>query len=189
MDERLRQTHIRGLRRVVLYGPESTGKTTLARRLAAHFDTLWVSEYARAYIREKIRRTRRNCGPEDILAIAAGQQARENRSAARARHGVLICDTDLLTIRAYSDLFFGGTPESVKAALPFVRPDLYLLTDIDVPWQPDGIRDRPGDRAEMLAYYEALLGRYGRRYVKVSGDPERRFTHAVLAVGELLRGS
>jgi HTH-type transcriptional regulator, transcriptional repressor of NAD biosynthesis genes len=182
MDERLRQIDVDGLKRIAVYGPESTGKTTLARQLAEHFETLWVPEYARAYIRGKLGRTAENCVLDDILAIAVGQQSAENRAASQATQGLLICDTDLLNIRAYSDLFFGATPLELNAALPFSHYDLYLLTDIDVPWTPDGIRDRPNDRAATLAYFERLLNDYGKGYVKVSGNPGQRLRTAIAAV-------
>jgi NadR type nicotinamide-nucleotide adenylyltransferase len=189
MDDGLRQIEIDGLRRVVVYGPESTGKTTLALQLAEHFGAPWVPEYARAYIRDKIRQTGKNCVLDDILAIAAGQQAAENRaaSASQAERGLLICDTDLLNIKAYSDLFFGSAPPELIAALPFNHQDLYLLTDIDVPWTPDGIRDRPNSRAFMLAYFERLLKDEQKNYIKVSGNPERRLRTAIGAVDDLIR--
>jgi HTH-type transcriptional regulator, transcriptional repressor of NAD biosynthesis genes len=145
-----------------------------------------VDEYARTYIEDKIRRAGENCGLEDILAIAIGQQASENQVALETGQGLVICDTDLLTIKAYSDLFFGRSPEAIDAALPFAHYDLYLLTDIDVPWEADGIRDRPNERSAMLAYFEHLLQRYDRRYVKISGDRDRRLRLAIGAVEHLL---
>lgn len=185
MEQRLTQDRIPGLTRVALYGPESTGKSTLARQLASHFRAPRVAEVARDFIREKLRRTGETCVLEDILTIAIGQQERENRIARRAPGGLIICDTDLLTIKAYSDLFFGSSPPELNAALPFIHQDLYLLTDIDVPWVADGIRDRPNDRAGMLDYFETLLARDARPFVKISGDRAQRLRDAVRAVNAL----
>jgi NadR type nicotinamide-nucleotide adenylyltransferase len=186
MHDRLRPLEIDGLAKVVLYGPESTGKTTLARQLAAQFNAVEVGEYARGFIMQKLRRCGQNCCLDDILAIAVGQQDAENQLAARTGRGILICDTDLLTIKAYSDLFFGGSPAELEDALPDRCSALYLLTDIGVPWQADGVRDRPSDRARSLAYFEHLLQIYDRTYVKISGDRERRRAAAILAVEEWL---
>lgn len=186
MEEKLQQVKSSGLIRVVLYGPESTGKTTLARLLAMHYDTEWVPEYAREYLEEKMIRTGVNCLLEDILPIAIGQQQLENRLALQARHHLLVCDTDLLTTKAYSDLFYGESPPELNAAIPHLHHDLYLLTDIDVPWQADAIRDRPDSRAVMLAYFEELLHRYGKRYVKISGNVEERLQQAIPIIDELL---
>jgi NadR type nicotinamide-nucleotide adenylyltransferase len=186
VDARLQPLEIDGLAKVVLYGPESTGKTTLAHQLTDRFKAIEVGEYARGYIMGKLRRGGRNCCLDDILTIAAGQQDAENRLAARAGRGILICDTDLLTIKAYSDLFFGGSPAELEDALPDRCTALYLLTDIDVPWQADGVRDRPSDRARSLAYFEHLLQIYDRTYVKISGNPEQRRVAAIQAVEDWL---
>lgn len=186
LDERLRQVQISGLTRVAVYGPESTGKSTLAAQLAAHFAVPRVDEYARHYIQDKLRHTGENCVLDDILAIAIGQQSLENHVATQAGGGLIVCDTDLLTIKAYSDLFFGSAPPALNAALPFIRQDLYLLTDIDIPWVADGIRDRPQDRPGMLAYFEQLLERDDRHYVRISGDRARRLREAIAAVEAVL---
>lgn len=186
MDPRLKQISLPGVRRIAVYGPESSGKSTLARQLADHFHARLVEEYARPYIREKLRRTGENCGLEDIMAIAIGQQALENEAARETPGGLLICDTDLLTIKAYSEFFFGAVPAALDEALRSHRYDLYLLTDIDVPWVADGIRDRPQHRDLMLAHFERLLRIAQHPFVKLSGDPERRLKRAIGAISERL---
>ena len=93
--------------RIVLFGPESTGKTTLAIQLARHYNTVWVEEYARPYLQNIWDQERRTCEPKDILPIAFGQIASENKLAKRADK-VLICDTDLLETKVYSQEYYGG---------------------------------------------------------------------------------
>ena len=94
MEEDLKQRAV-NLVKVVLFGPESTGKTTLARMLAEHYETVWVPEFARDYLQEKFDRTQIICEYSDLLPIAQGQMRLENELAAEANR-VLICDTDLL---------------------------------------------------------------------------------------------
>ncbi|MCK7575180.1 MAG: ATP-binding protein [Chromatiales bacterium] len=109
---------IDSLRRVVFTGPESSGKSTLAEQLAAHFAVPLVPEFARAWILGKLARTGGNCVLEDVLAIAYGQQAAEDQAAAGlAGDGFLICDTDVLTIRIWSECFFGAVPSELDAML------------------------------------------------------------------------
>lgn len=175
---------IDSLRRVVFTGPESSGKSTLAERVAAHFAVPLVPEFARAWILEKLARTGGNCALEDVLAIAYGQQAAEDQAAAGlAGDGFLVCDTDVLTIRIWSECFFGGVPSELDVMLAERRPrrrqDLYLLTDIDVPWVADGVRDRSGDRCGQMALFRARLAEAGCRTVLVSGDWEARRHHII----------
>lgn len=175
------------LHRVIFTGPESSGKSTLAEQLAAHFSVPLVPEFARAWILEKLARTGGNCVLEDVLVIAYGQQAAEDQAAAGlAEDGFLICDTDVLTIRIWSECFFGAVPSELDAMLTECRPrrrrDLYLLTDIDVPWVADGVRDRSGDRCGQMALFRARLAEAGYRVVLVSGDRETRRRRAIDAI-------
>ena len=93
MEEKLKQTDI-NIVKVVLFGPESTGKTTLSKQLARYYNTVWAPEYAREYLQEKWNAERKICEPSDILPIARGQIKSENQLAGKADR-VLICDTDL----------------------------------------------------------------------------------------------
>ncbi|HEX6986124.1 MAG TPA: AAA family ATPase, partial [Planctomycetaceae bacterium] len=170
------------VKRVCLFGPESTGKSRLARDLAAHFGTVWVPEFARGLLDRKAGR----CDPEDIPLIARGQAASEEALARRANR-VLFCDTDLLTTTIWSDVLFGRCPAWIAAEADCRRYDLTLLLDVDVPWVDDAQRYLPHLRREFFARCESELARRGRRYVVIRGSWEERFERAVAAVEEALR--
>ena len=170
------------VRRVCLFGSESTGKTTLARRLAERFETVWVHEHARPLLDHKAG----VCAESDIPLIARGQVAAEEAMARQANR-VLFCDTDpLLTVVWSEVLFEGRCPEGVRQVAEGRRYDLYLLTDVDVPWVSDGQRYLPHLRSEFFERCEGILRRTKRAYVVVGGDWEERFRRACGVVEDLL---
>lgn len=171
--------------RVVLYGPESTGKTTLARQLAEQYQTEWVPEFARDYLQEKWDKSRNICELKDILPIAYGQMQLEN-TLAQTAHKVLFCDTDLLETLVYSQYYFQTVPNSLEKAVANHHYDLYLLTGIDVPWQPDNLRDQPHKRPEMFSMFESYLKKYKKPYFLLKGNPAVRFATAQRLINELL---
>ena len=185
MEEALRQAPS-NLVKVVLFGPESSGKTTLAQNLAAHYNTRWVPEYAREYLQDKWNRVQRTCEAEDLLPIARGQMRLENALTARADR-LLVCDTDLLETKVYSEAYYLGycDPELEKHALEN-HYDLYLLTYIDVPWEKDDLRDRPDQRLEMFEYFRAALEQNHRRFVILKGSREERLKKAISHIDKLL---
>ncbi len=178
-------------RRLVLTGPESTGKSTLAAQLAGHFQAPLVPEFARAYLQDKLLRCGRHCALEDVPPIAWGQQAAEEKALAQAHGGFIICDTDILTICIWSECFFAAVPHELDLLLGDLRPrlsqDLYLLTDIDVPWIADGIRDRPGDRAGQMALFQRRLAEMGCRVALISGGWGERLNQAIAVAERWLR--
>lgn len=173
--------------KVVLFGPESTGKTTLSRQLARHYNTVWVAEYAREYLQDKWNNTRKTCENLDLLPIAEGQMRLENELAKKADK-VLICDTDLLETKVYSQEYYGGFvhPELDKAANEN-HYDLYLLTYIDTPWEADDLRDRPEQRLEMFNAFENALKSHNKNYILLKGDMDLRLKNAVTAIDKLLK--
>lgn len=185
MEKNLKQTDI-NLVRVVLFGPESTGKTTLSIQLAKYYNTVWVAEFARDYLQEKWNQERKTCEPSDIMPIAYGQMALENKLALKADK-VLICDTDLLETKVYSEEYYGGYvhPKLEKAALENIY-DLYLLTYIDTPWEADDLRDRPDQRQNMFTAFENSLRKYKRPYITLKGDKKVRLQKAIKEINHLL---
>ena len=185
MEEKLKQEPS-DLVKIVIYGPESTGKTTLARELAAHYQTNWVPEYAREYLQLKWNREQKTCEPEDLLPIAVGQMALENKLAGQSEE-LLICDTDLLETMVYSEAYYLGYSDPLlkKWALSN-RYDLYLLTYIDVPWEKDDLRDKPDEREKMFEYFKAALEEYDRDFVILKGDKETRLSLAIQQINQLL---
>ena len=173
--------------KVVLFGPESTGKTTLTKQLAAHYQTQWVPEFARDYLQAKWDREQKSCEPKDLMPIAVGQMALENEVAQQA-HKILICDTDLLETKVYSEIYYDGfCPEPIAKAALSHQYDLYFLTDIHVPWEADDLRDRPLLRHSMFEAFKATLDRYQKPYILLTGTKEVRFETAVKAI-EVLMG-
>ena len=169
--------------RVTVTGSESTGKTTLAARLAAHFDTLWAPEFSREYALQK----KAPLDASDVEPIARGQRRAEDDVLRRVRT-LAILDTDLVSTVVYANHYYGACPEWVEYAAQGRLADLYLLCDIDVPWLPDPARDRPHARPELHAAFAGQLERYGARYTLVRGNWSAREAIAVAAVGELMAG-
>ena len=185
MEEKLRQQPSDCIR-VVLFGPESTGKTTLSRDLAKHYNTEWVPEYARDYLQKKWDDEQAICGYEDLLPIAEGQMKLENEAAQKANR-VLICDTDILETQVYSRAYFNGICDETLEKISLENNyDMYFLTYIDVPWEADDLRDKPTEREEMFQLFKEALEKNDRPYILLKGDKEARFQKATKAIDQLL---
>jgi NadR type nicotinamide-nucleotide adenylyltransferase len=173
-------------RRIAIFGTESTGKTSLAELLAAHFGEPWSAEYVREFWDTHGGRIEAG----DLDAIARGQIANEEAAAARARR-VMFCDTDLLTCLLWDDLLF---PEKCP---PWVRAEaerrakaiaLYLLCEADVPFAPDPQRCFPeaADRLRVSRMWPAALEARGLPYIAIRGDWPARAATAIAAVEQVL---
>jgi NadR type nicotinamide-nucleotide adenylyltransferase len=170
------------VRKVCLIGPESTGKSVLARRLARHFQTVYVAEYARGYLTTKDNRV----DTDDFEIIARGHRASEE-ALARQANRVLICDTDLITTLIWADVFDGNVPHWVRDEADRRRYDLYLVTDVDVPWVDDPQRFLPKDRETFRDRCIHELEIRSRPYQIINGDWDERFRLAVKAVEEVIQ--
>lgn len=184
MENHLSQTEHK-LHRVAVIGPESTGKTTLSQALAAHFQTHWVPEYMRGYCQALWDESQQICRREDLLPIAQGQMESENRLAQTARD-VLICDTCLWELVVYAYLYFGECPRDLEAAALASHYDTVLLTDIDVPWIADDLRDKPHEREKVLALFQDFLNRNRIAFTLLSGSHEQRLQQAVRLIENAL---
>lgn len=185
MEENLKQENA-NIVKVVLFGPESTGKTTLSKQLARHYNTVWAPEYAREYLQNKWNNTRKTCEASDIIPIAVGQMKLENDLAKKADK-VLICDTDLLETKVYSQEYYGGfVDKKLDKAAKENQYDLYLLTYIDTPWEADDLRDRPEQREEMFRAFEKALKEHHKNYILLKGDKKTRLKKAIKAIDKIL---
>ena len=186
MEEKFKQQPA-DIIRVVLFGPESTGKTTLSEKLARHYNTVWVPEYAREYLQDKWNNERKTCEPRDLLPIAEGQMRLENELVTKATD-LLICDTDLLETKVYSEAYYLGYCDPVleKHALEN-QYDFYFLTYIDIPWAADDLRDKPNERERMFLYFKDTLEKYNRNFVILKGDKKTRLKTAVEHIDNLLK--
>ena len=173
--------------KVVLFGPESTGKTTLSRQLARYYNSVWVPEYAREYLQNKWNNERKTCEPKDLLPIAEGQMRLENELSKKT-DSVLICDTDLLETKVYSEAYYLGSCDPIleKYALENTY-DLYFLTYIDTPWEADDLRDKPHERQRMFDAFELALRDNKRPYVLLKGNKIERLETAVYHINKLLK--
>ena len=177
-------------KRVVLLGPESTGKTSLARGLATRYGVVWAREFAREYVE-------RHTGPlgyEDVDAIGKGQRRAEDvviAEAVRSGHALVVLDTDLVSTVVYSRHYYGGCPQWIDRALATRLGDLYLLAGIDVPWEPDGAqRDRGHARSQLQQPFRDELVARHVDFIELGGGHECRLRAARRAVDDLIaRGS
>lgn len=170
--------------RIVVTGPECTGKTTLAESLADAIAAPWVAEASRAYAVHAAREGR-TLSAADVEPIARAQIAAEDAVFAGAPP-VVVLDTDLLSTIAYADHYYGRDVPWINQAARERRGDLYLLCAPDIPWEPDGVRDRPAAREELFTLFQDVLRRFGANVAEVRGLGPARLETALRAVRPLL---
>jgi len=167
--------------KIAVVGPESTGKSTMAAYLAKHYNTAWVPEFARDYCAKLAEPPTW----QDELNMFYGQLALEKEILPQA-YKLLICDTTFITVKIWSDYTFGKTPQEVLDALPDHRYDLYLLLNIDLPWEEDPLRDFPHLREHFMDVWYKELNALNANYVLISGTGPERYEQAVAAINSFL---
>ncbi|PXY45457.1 DUF4301 family protein [Flavobacterium hydrophilum] len=183
MEKNLRQQKT-NIIKIALFGPESTGKTTLAKQLAAYYETEWVPEYAREYLQIKWEENKQICTEADMMPIAYGQVALENEKLETAQQ-YLFCDTNLMVTKVFSEVYYGNCNPILNEAALAHEYDLFFLTDIDVPWEKDDIRDNPNKRETVFSVFKQTLIENNKPFVTISGDKESRLAKAVAVIDNL----
>ncbi|MBC7525199.1 MAG: DUF4301 family protein [Flavobacterium sp.] len=185
MEENLKQEHT-DIIKIALFGPESTGKTSLAKQLASVFNTLWVPEFARNYLQEKWTDKKQICQFEDLLPIAIGQTKLENQGLQNANK-FLFCDTTVLVTKIFSDINYKKCDPIIEKVARKHKYDLFFLTDVDVPWEKDDLRDQPENREATLTLFETELIESKKPYLKLSGNADFRLNNAIKIVTDLAK--
>lgn len=170
------------VKRICFYGPESTGKSSTAIRMAARYNTVSVPEVAREMI------TSNNFSLEDIIAIGQAQTQRV-LDASKVANKILFCDTDLITTQVYSQYYLGEVPDILYKLEKQVTYDQYFFFDIDVPWIDDGLRDLGNKREEMKAIFLEELRKRKIEPVMVRGSIEQRDEIVISQISSLLSRS
>ena len=165
--------------KIAILGAESTGKTTLCRDLAARFDSPWVPEYMRTYLQNKWNTEQQTCTWEDLLPIAQGQIALENKLALQSAQWkqtphYLFCDTSLFELMIYANWYYGSCPKVLTQAALAHHYDLILLTEVDIPWVADDLRDSPYDRKAISTRFENELTYYNKSFRRIGGSRNSR---------------
>jgi len=169
------------IKKIAIIGPECTGKSELSEYLSRHFNTCWVAEYARAYL-DNLNSPYKE---SDLVKIAHGQIRLEDEWMSEANR-VLICDTNLLVIKVWSNFKYGRCNEEILQMIQARTYDLHLLTYIDIPWQEDPQREHPGQREELWKIYKEELVLQNTPYIEIQGDRDTRRALAVNAIEHLL---
>ena len=186
MEENLKQlpTGAKRIIKIALFGPESTGKTTLAKQLAEYYKTDWVPEFARDYLQEKWDKQQAICDVDDMLPIAYGQTLLENKKTATANQ-YLFCDTNLMVTKVFSEVYYNYCEPALDQAAREHEYDLFFLTDIDVPWEKDDLRDKPEGRETVFSVFKQSLIDNNKPFITLSGDATLRLKKAVKIIDDL----
>ena len=185
MEENLKQLQSEIIK-IAMYGPESTGKTTLASQLAEVFNTIWIPEFARDYLQDKWDLKQEICSQEDLIPIAIGQIKLENEALSQATK-FLFCDTNSLVTKVFSDIYYNSCDPILDQAALVHDYDLIFLTDVDIKWEPDDIRDKPDDRETTFATFEKTIKQFKKPYIKLSGNKEERLEKATKIINDLAK--
>ncbi len=167
------------VKKIVVIGPESTGKSTLSQQIAEALNTVYVPEYARNYLND----LGSPYAEEDLLAIAKEQLAGEDMLAQTADK-LLICDTDLYVIKVWSEHKYQRCDRSILEEIARRSYDLYLLTGIDMPWEDDPLREYPDDlmRRYFFHIYKDIVVHSGVPWTLIEGTPPERLQQALTAI-------
>lgn len=165
-------------KRVCVLGSESTGTTTLARALAAHFQTAWIAEYGREYSARKFAQNDFVWNTAEFVTIAQEQNRRENE-AARQANRILICDTNAFATTLWHRRYLDCASDAVAEIARQNRCDLYLLTGDEIPFVQDGLRDGEHIRHEMQNWFEQALAEQSAPWHLLRGSPSQRLNESI----------
>ncbi|WP_430895016.1 MULTISPECIES: AAA family ATPase [unclassified Paraflavitalea] len=176
-------------KKIVIIGPESTGKSTLCDQLANHFNTIWVKEFAREYL----LKNGMNYSFDDLLTIAKGQLRGEDEAVEQVRSNVsknqdlLIVDTDMYVMKVWAEFVFNNCHSFILDNIVSRKYDLYLLCNIDLPWVKDELREYPDleTRAKLFNIYKDILINQDTPWTLISGTGEERLQAAIEAIDSL----
>lgn len=168
-------------KRILITGPESTGKSTLVKALAEYFKAEYVSEYAREYL-EKLDRP---YNEKDLLEIAKKQIKSEDDLALESS-SLLFIDTDLTVMHIWAQEKFGRTSDWVIREMKTRSYDLYLVPDIDLEWSYDPQRENPDDRDRLMQLYQQSFDERGIDYHLIKGKGGERVRNAIDIVERFL---
>ena len=174
------------LKKIVVIGPESTGKSTLCEQLARHYGTLWCPEFAREYLLTNGT----VYSYDDLLAIARGQLAMEDEFAAMVHHTKpLFIDTEMYVMKVWCEFVFGKCHRFILNQIVARKYDLYLLCNTDLPWTKDELREYPDPeiRQKLYKIYKDILVNQSVPWADIRGDNEERLAKAVEAVDRLIK--
>lgn len=177
---------MKSIQKIVILGPESTGKSTLCEALAKHYQTAWVKEYAREYLSTYGT----NYTYEDLLKIAKGQIKNEETAIKLLQEeSKLIIDTDMYVMKVWSEYVFNNCHPFILEQINQRSYDLYLLCDIDLPWAADEMREYPNEqpRVELFTIYKELLINQNTPWGIVSGTGLQRTQNAIGLINQYLK--
>ncbi len=180
MEKTNEQLQGRDIIKVAIVGPESTGKTTLGNDLALHYQTQCVPEYAR----EHLEKVGGHYEEADLLAIAKKQLALEGEYHKSCKN-ILICDTNLLVIKVWAEHKYNSCHPFILNELKDYHYNLSILCDIDIPWEPDPLREHPNSRKYFFDLYKKELTTLGINHIVVSGNQKERLHSAISAINNL----
>ncbi len=172
------------VKKIVILGPESTGKSTLCEALAKHYNTNWCPEYARQYLSENGT----NYNYDDLLIIAKGQLAGEDDYVQKTSE-MLIIDTDMYVMKVWCEYVFNNCHPFILEKINERKYDAYLLCDIDLPWAPDEMREYPNEqpRKELFTIYKELLMNQNTPWGIVNGLGAERTNNAIEIIEKLIK--
>lgn len=172
------------MKKVVIIGPESTGKSTLCDQLAEHFKTDWVPEYAREFL----LKNGTDYSYDDLLTIAKGQLALEDEKSQIINYkSQIFIDTDMYVMKVWCEYVFGKCHDFILKEIVNRKYDLYLLCKPDLPWVKDELREYPDleTREKLYKIYKDILINQSTPWVEVSGDYDKRLKTAIQAVEQI----
>lgn len=177
------------MKKIVIIGPESTGKSSLCEQLSAHFKTQWVREYAREYLLQHGT----NYSFDNLLTIAKGQLQLEDTAVAQLstiKHqpSTLIIDTDMYVMKVWCEFVFEKCHHWILNQIVERKYDLYLFCNIDAPWVKDELREYPDlkTRTKLYHHYKDILVNQNTPWVDISGSYEERIQKAIAAVNAVI---
>ena len=165
------------MKKSVIIGPESTGKSTLCQHLAEHYKTVWCPEFAREYLTE---RGGNKYDYADLLNIAHGQLELEMTMLSHAQNGFYFIDTDMYVMKVWCEVAFEQCHTWILKQIARQRYDFYFLCNIDLPWVEDELREYPDPnvRKRLFKAYKDILINSGTPWSEISGTDMQRFQMA-----------